>query len=452
MQTPEKRSRALGEERIGPLLFRLSLPATVGMLAMALYNVVDTIYVGRGLGSLAIAGISIVMPIQMLIFSSAQTLGIGAASIISRRLGARDIDGAQLAFGNVIFLNLVGSGLIVFLGYLFTDELLFLFGSQGDMVPYARDYYLYIMAGTPFLMFDMIFNNVNRAEGNIKIAMITMVMAAVLNIIFDPIFIFLFKLGVRGAAIASDLSQLLTLLFLIYYFNSGRSILRFQLKYIRPNFAVIRETLAIGASSMARHGAASVLAAILNHSLYAFGGELSVAAYGIINRIMRMTFMPLVGLVQAFLPITGYNYGARNFKRMRETIRLSVIYSTLIVFAIFAFLMIFAEPLFMLFSKDPALVSLGAHAMRIIILLTPIVGFQMIGAAYFQAVGKALPAFILALSRQILFLLPLLLVLPHLFRLNGVWASFPLADSLSFLVTLFMVLPEWRRLKHEAQI
>ncbi len=448
MDKTEKRSRALGEEKIGPLLFRLSVPATVGMLAMALYNIVDTIYVGRGLGSMAIAGISIVMPIQMLIFSSAQTLGIGAASIVSRRLGARDIDGAKLAFGNVILLNLAGSGLIVLIGYLFMNELLFLFGSQGDMVPFARDYYVYIMAGTPFLMFDMVFNNINRAEGNIKIAMVTMVMAAVLNIIFDPIFIFLFKLGVRGAAIASDLSQLLTFLFLIYYFYSGRSILKFQLKFLRPDFAIIRETLAIGASSMARHGAASVLAAILNHSLYAFGGELSVAAYGVINRIMRMTFMPLVGLVQAFLPITGYNYGAKNFRRVRETIRLSLFYSTLIVTGIFLFLMILAEPLFTLFSKDQHLISLGAHAMRLIILLTPLVGFQMIGAAYFQAVGKALPAFILALSRQILFLLPLLLILPYFLHLNGVWLSFPLADSLSFLVTLFMFLPEWRRLRH----
>ncbi len=446
MRPAEKSSRALGEERIGPLLFRLSVPATVGMLAMALYNVVDTIFIGRGLGSLAIAGVSIVMPIQMLIFSLSQTLGLGAASIISRRLGAKDLPGAENAFGNVLLLNIMVSGMIVLLGYLFADKLLYLFGSQGEMVPYAYDYFIYILIGTPFLMFDMIFNNVNRAEGNIKIAMITMIMAAVLNIIFDPIFIFVLKLGVKGAAIASVLSQFLTMLFLIYFFYSGRSILTFQWKYFTPNFKVIKEILAIGASSFARHGAASVLAAILNHSLFAFGGEMAVAIYGIINRILRMTFMPLFGLVQAFMPITGYNYGAKNYQRVLQTLKFSVKYATLTVIGIFAFLMILAEPIFSIFNKDPLLVKEGARALRLIILLTPLIGFQMIGAGYFQALGKALQAFVLAIARQILFLLPLIFLLPHFLKLDGIWLAFPVADILAVGVTLLMVVPEWKTL------
>lgn len=451
MKPAEKSSRALGEERIGPLLFRLSVPATVGMLAMALYNVVDTIFIGRGLGSLAIAGVSIVMPIQMLIFSLSQTLGLGAASIISRRLGAKDLPGAENAFGNVLLLNIMVSGLIVLLGYLFADKLLFLFGSQGEMVPYAYDYFIYILIGTPFLMFDMIFNNVNRAEGNIKIAMITMIMAAVLNIIFDPIFIFGFNLGVKGAAIASVLSQFLTMLFLIYFFYSGRSILTFQWKYFTPNLKVIKEILAIGASSFARHGAASVLAAILNHSLFVFGGEMAVAIYGIINRILRMTFMPLFGLVQAFLPITGYNYGAKNYQRVLQTLKFSVKYATLTVIGIFAFLMILAEPIFSVFNKDPLLVKEGARALRLIILLTPLIGFQMIGAGYFQALGKALPAFILAIARQILFLLPLIFILPHFLELDGIWLAFPAADILAVGVTLLLVVPEWKKLSQDAR-
>ncbi len=451
MNPAEKSSKALGEERIGPLLFRLSVPATVGMLAMALYNVVDTIFIGRGLGALAIAGVSIVMPIQMLIFSLSQTLGLGAASIISRRLGGQDRPGAEQAFGNVLLLTIVISGLIVLLGYLFTKELLFLFGSRGEMVPYAYDYFVYILFGTPFLMFDMILNNVNRAEGNIKIAMITMVMAAVLNIVFDPIFIFGLQLGVKGAAIASVLSQFLTLLFLIYFFMSGRSVLRFRWRYFAPNFKIIREILAVGASSFARHGAASVLAAILNHSLFVFGGEMAVAIYGIINRILRMTFMPLFGLVQAFLPITGYNYGAQNFGRVLQTLKFAVKYATLTVIGIFAILMIFAEPIFSLFNNDPELVQQGARALRLIILFTPLIGFQMIGAGYFQALGKALAAFILAIARQILFLLPLIFVLPHFLHLDGIWLAFPVADVLAVGVTLVLVVPEWRRLKEKAE-
>ena len=449
MSTVEKSSRALGEERIGPLLFRLSVPATVGMLAMALYNVVDTIFIGRGLGSLAIAGVSIVMPIQMLIFSLSQTLGLGAASIISRRLGAKDFPGAENVFGNVLLLNIVVSGMIVLLGYLFADQLLFIFGSQGEMAPYAHDYFIYILIGTPFLMFDMIFNNVNRAEGNIKIAMITMVIAALLNIIFDPIFIFGLKLGVKGAAIASVLSQFLTMLLLTYFFYSGRSILTFQWKYFTPNLRVIKEILAIGASSFARHGAASVLAAILNHSLFAFGGEMAVAIYGIINRILRMTFMPLFGLVQAFLPITGYNYGARNYQRVLQTLKFSVKYATLIVIGIFIFLMILAEPIFSIFNQDPLLVKEGARALRLIILFTPLIGFQMIGAGYFQALGKALQAFILAIARQILFLLPLIFILPHFLKLYGIWLAFPTADILAVGITLLLVLPEWKKLKQK---
>ena len=447
MSMAEKSSKALGEERIGSLLFRLSVPATVGMLAMALYNVVDTIFIGRGLGALAIAGVSIVMPIQMLIFSLSQTLGLGAASIISRRLGAKDLPGAENAFGNVLLLNIVVSGLIVLFGYLFTDQLLYLFGSQGEMVPFARDYFVFILIGTPFLMFDMIFNNVNRAEGNIKIAMLTMIMAALLNIVFDPIFIFTLKLGVKGAAIASVLSQFLTMLFLIYYFYSGRSLLTFHWKYFRPNFKVIKEILAIGASSFARHGAASVLAAILNHSLFTFGGEMAVAIYGIINRILRMTFMPLFGLVQAYLPITGYNYGAKNYGRVWQTVKFALKYASLTVSGIFLFLMILAEPIFSIFNKDAQLIEEGARALRLIILLTPMIGFQMIGAGYFQALGKALPAFILAIARQILFLLPLIFILPRFLQLDGLWLSFPLADILAVGVTLLLVLPEWKRLR-----
>ncbi len=446
MDVKEKRSRALGEEKIGPLLFRLSVPGTVGMLAMALYNVVDTIFVGRGLGALAIAGISVVMPIQMLIFSLSQTLGIGAASIISRRLGAKDLPAAENAFGNVILLTLAISSAIVLIGYGFTEGLLYLFGSQGEMVPFALDYFRYILIGTPFIMFDMVFNNVNRAEGNIKIAMVTMILAAGLNIAFDPVFIFTFGLGVKGAAIASVLSQLLTMLFLIYYFYSGRSVLTVRWRYFRPDWKVIKEILAIGASSFARHGAASVLAAILNHSLFVFGGEIAVAVYGVINRILRMTFMPLFGLVQAFLPITGYNYGAKNYRRVQQTLKLAIKYATVMVILMFAFLMIFARPIFAIFSTDQQLIREGTRALRLILLLTPLIGFQIIGAGYFQALGKALAAFVLAIARQLLFLLPFILLLPRFWGLNGIWLSFPFADLLTVGVTLALLIPEWKRL------
>lgn len=444
-----KHSERLGTEKIAPLLLRLSVPAGMGMLSMALYNVVDTIFVGRGVGTMAIGGVSIVMPIQTLIFSAAQTIGIGGASIISRGLGAKNTQLAQRTFDNLSLLTFLMSLAVLLVGYLFSDEVLFLFGSSGKIAPFARDYYLIILSGTPFLNFSMVFNSVVRAEGNAKVSMYTMMIAAALNIIFDPIFIFGFDLGVRGAAMASVLSQILTFAYLVWHFLGGKSHLRFSRAWLIADFAIIRETLAIGASSLARHGAGSVLAAILNHSLFTYGGELSVAVYGVINRLFRITFMPLFGLVQGFLPIAGYNYGARNYQRVRDVFKTSVRVSTLMVLIIFTVLMVFARPLFSLFSTDVALIDHGSFALRAMIAMIPIVGFQIIGAGYFQALGKALPAFFLALARQVLFLIPLVLIIPGIWGLNGIWFSFPVADALAGLITFFMLLPELRNLKNK---
>lgn len=443
----KQQTEALGTENISKLLVRLSIPSTIAMSVMALYNLVDTIFVGQGVGTLAIGGLAVVMPLQMLIFAISQVLGMGGSSVISRALGSADVEKANQTFGNLITLTLLLSLSLTLLGYLFARPLLFLFGAQGKIVPFAVDYFLVVFAGTPFLSFAMIFNNIIRAEGNAKTAMFIMSMAAVINIILDPVFIFGLHWGVKGAGAATVVSQVCAFIYMLLYYTRGKSSLRFYVKHLLPERGIVSEVFALGASSLGRHGAGSILMAILNHILFVYGGELSVAVYGIINRIMRVIFMPVFGIVQAFLPITGFNYGAGNLKRVLETLRKSILVSTLIFSLIFLFLMIFAGPVMKVFSSNKDLIEQGKFAIRGILLLTPLIGFQVIGAGYFQAIGKALPSFFLSLTRQIFFLLPLVLLLPRYWGLNGIWFSFPAADMLSAVVTTIMLVPEVKRLK-----
>ena len=417
------------------------------MTVMALYNLVDTIFVGRGVGTMAIGGLAVVMPMQMLIFATAQVFGMGGSSVISRALGAKEKDKANRTFGNLISLTLLLSILLLILGYLFARPILYLFGAQGTIFPYALDYFLVILAGTPFLSFAMAFNSIIRAEGNAKTAMMIMLVSAILNIILDPIFIFGMGWGVKGAAGATVISQISAFFYMLTYYMRGKSSLRFHFKNLKLDKTITREVFAIGASSLGRHGAGSILAAILNHILYIYGGELAISVYGVINRVFRVSFMPLFGLIQGFLPIAGFNYGARNFARVRETLKKTTVISTLTISGIYILLMLFSRQVMEVFSTDPALIKEGQFAVRAILLVTPVLGFQMVGAGYFQAVGKALPSFFLALARQIFFFLPLLLIVPHYYGLNGVWFSFPIADSLSAMVTLLMLLPEIKRLR-----
>lgn len=442
-----KHTEALDTEKIPRLLLKLATPATAGMVVMSLYNLVDTIFVGRGIGTLAIGGLTIVMPLQMLIFAMAQTFGMGGSSVISRALGAKEQQRAQLTFGNLITLTFIMSIFILLLGYALPRPILFLFGGQADIMPYAYDYFVYVLAGTPFLNFAMVFNSVIRAEGNAKVAMYAMIIAAVLNIVLDPIFIFSLKMGVKGAAIASVISQVVTFLYIVYYFSGNKSSFRFRIKNLKPDGAIIREIFALGVTSMGRHGAGSVLAAILNHSLFSYGGGLAVAVYGVINRVLRVVFMPMFGLVQGFLPVTGYNYGAKKYDRVLQAFNISTLWSTYISIGLFAVMMIFAKPILAVFSTDSTLIEQGTFALRMIILFVPVVGFQIIATGYFQSIGKALPSFFLALSRQVFFLLPLVLLMPVYFGLDGIWYSFPIADILSALVVAIMIIPEIRRLR-----
>ena len=416
------------------------------MLVMALFNIVDTIYIGRSVGTIGISALTISFPIQMLLTAIAQTIGIGGASLISRTLGEKNIEKANKTQGNVITAVLILSLLLTTLGLVFIDPLLICFGATEKILPYARQYMQIILLGSLFQCFVMAFNNLLRSEGKAKTAMTTMLTAAILNLVLDPIFIFGFKLGMQGAAIATVLAQVLTALYLVYYILSGKSSLKFRIHYLRVDYSIQKEIYAIGVSAFVRQAAGSILMIILNRTLVFYGGELSIAVFGIIQRLHMFAIMPIFGIAQGLQPIAGYNFGAKRFMMTKKVIGLAIIGATIIsTIGFFAFLLL--PKLFIsIFSQDELLLNQGVIAMRLMVIAFPVVGFQIIGAAVFQALGKAMPSFILSMSRQVLFLIPLLLILPHFYSLSGVWSSFPLADILSSIFTFWFLYVNLKKL------
>jgi putative MATE family efflux protein len=440
-------SAQLGSERIGRLLVRMSAPAMVGLIVQAFYNLTDTIFVGRGVGSLAIAGIAISFPVQILIMAFAQTFGIGSASIVSRSLGAGRPERAQRTLGNLFSIVILSSAVIAVFGSLSLDPLLRLFGATDTILPYGQDYLRVILLGTPFFMFAMATNAVVRAEGNARVAMGTMIIAGLLNIVLDPLFIYGFRMGIRGAALATVLAQATTVVYLVYYFVGGRSSLRTRLADLRLERAIVWESFAVGIGSGLRNAAGSFTTIILNNTLAAYGGDTAIAAFGVINRLIMFLFLPMFGVVQGMMPIVGFNYGARQLDRARQAVRLSGIVTTIMSFATAALLVGFPGLLMRIFSNDEVLIAMAIPAIRVIVIAFPTVGFQVIAAGMYQALGRPLPAMVLALLRQVILLTPLIIILPRFLRLPGVWTSFPIADGLAAVVTAVMLVFALRALR-----
>ncbi|MCK4309756.1 MAG: MATE family efflux transporter [Candidatus Atribacteria bacterium] len=438
----------LGEERISKLLVNLSVPATIGMMVNALYNLVDTIFVGRGVGALAIGGLTIAFPIQMFIMAFAQMIGIGAASAISRSLGAKDIEKADYVAGNSFLCIIVLSSIIAAIGLIFTEPMLRFFGSTETILPYAKDYITIILWGSVFFSFAMSSNNLIRAEGNAKVAMATMLIGAILNIILDPIFIFVFNMGVKGAALATVISKFISFLYVLTYLYSGKSSLKVKLHHLKPKMRIIIEILTVGFSSFARHVTGSVVAIVVNNSLRIFGGDMALIIVGIVHRVTMFVFMPLFGVVQGMQPIVGFNYGAKKFVRVKETLKLSLIITTAI--ATFGWLIIelFPFSIISVFTRDAEIIEKGSTIMRIVISVIPVIGIQIVGAALFQSLGKAVPSLILALLRQVLLFIPLVIILPRVLGLGllGIWIAYPSADILSVVLTVLFLRSELKKM------
>ncbi|KIL43350.1 multidrug transporter MatE [Jeotgalibacillus alimentarius] len=437
----KQQSERLGTEKIPSLMIRFSVPAFIGMFVMAFYNIADTFFIARRIGTVGVAALSIAFPLQMIITAFAAAIGIGGASIISRRLGENRLDEANKIFGNVIWLVGFLSVIMVIAALAFLEPILIAFGATADILPYAAEYLSIILYGAIFQAFAMSMNNVVRSEGNAKMAMLTMVISAGLNIVLDPIFIFTLDMGMAGAAIATVISQAVGAIWLYLYFRAGKSSLELRWIGLLPDWRVVREITQIGSATFVRQTAGSLMFIAVNWMLVIYGGESAVAIFGIINRIMMFAIMPMFGIVQGMQPIIGYNYGAKLHYRVSETLKLGIGISTVMAIFVWAVTMLFPGAMMSVFSTDPEVISGGEEAMRFIFLIVPIIGFQMVTGGLYQALGKAKISFVLSMARQLIFLIPLVLILPTFLRLTGVWLAFPIADGLAFLLSLFFV---WR--------
>ncbi len=445
-----KKLRAdLGNESIPKLLWQLGLPATVAMLVNALYNLVDTIFLGRWVGTEAIAALTVAMPLQTLMMGFGLLTGVGAASMISRSLGEQRVEKADLIAGNAFLsVGIIGTVLAI-LGLVFLDPVLKLFGASPTILPFAREYMGVIFIGWIYLPLVMSANNIVRSEGDAKTSMKAMLIGTGLNLVLDPVMIYWLDMGIRGAAIATIFSQFCAFLYLLRYFLMGGSIVTVELQYLKLKWEIMREMYAIGFSSFARQLAASGVGIIMNRALLYYGGDLGLAAFGIMFRVHMFVFMPMFGVVQAMQPILGFNYGAKNLKRVKDAIR----YTTIIISAAATvgalIILVFPQFLAGVFTTDKNLIRESVMALRVASMLIPIVGVQIVASVVYQALGKAGPALFLALFRQVILTIPLVLILPRIFGILGVWMVYPVADIIAVTVSVYMLLREMKVLEKE---
>lgn len=432
-------STDLGTQPIGKLLVKQAVPASIGILVMSLNILIDTIFVGNWIGSTAIAAINVVLPVSFFIAALGMAIGIGGSSIISRALGADNKEKALKTFGNQIMLTITFTVVLVFFGLLFIDDIIPAFGGKGAIFEPARIYYRIVLYGVPILALVMMGNTVIRAEGKPKFAMYAMMIPSIGNLVLDYILINVFDMGMHGAAWATTVSYVLCFIFILWYFLSKHSELKLNITHFAFVGDIVREIGSLGFVSLARQAVVSITYLLMNNILYDLGGESSVTAYAIVGRMLMFALFPVYGITQGFLPIAGYNYGAVKYDRVKESINTAIKYAIGLAILVFLGLMIFPEVITRLFTDDIDVLRETPPAMRWVFAATPIVAIQLIGAAYFQAVGKAIPALLLTLSRQAFFFIPLIFVLPRFFGELGVWIAFPISDLLSTIITAFFL-------------
>jgi len=439
-------SDELGTQDIKKLLIKQAVPSSIGILFMSVNILIDTIFVGRWIGSIAIAALTVVLPITFLISSLGMAIGVGGGSVLSRALGSNDKEKAKHTFGNQIMMTFLLSTVFSLFGLIFSDEMLLLFGAKGTIMQPAKEFFIPIIISVPFLALCMMGNNIIRAEGKAKFAMVAMIIPAIANIVLDIVLIKLLNFGILGAALATSISYFMCFLFVLWFFVS-KSELQLKARHLKFQIPIIKEITELSFVTFSRQGVVSILAIILNHTLYTYGGEHSIAVYGIISRMLMFALFPILGITQGFLPIAGYNYGAKNTERVRESVALSIKYAAILATLIFVLILFFAKPIVSVFTTDPKVIAETPEALRWVFSASPVIAIQLIGAAYFQAAGKAKKALLLTLTKQGFFLIPLVLLLPNFLGIFGVWIAFPIADVLSTLITGYFLKKEMN-IKH----
>lgn len=440
----------LGTERIRKLLVQYAVPAIIAMTASSLYNMVDSIFIGHGVGPLAISGLALTFPLMNLAAAFGSLVGVGAATLVSMRLGQRDYDTAGKVLGNVFMLNLIIGVAFSIVTLLFLDPILYFFGASEATVGYAREYMTVILLGNVITHMYLGLNSVLRASGHPRKAMYATINTVVINTMLDPLFIYGFGWGIRGAAIATVLAQVISLVWQFRILSDRRELLHFRRGIYRLHAKIVRDILAIGMSPFLMNLAACFIVILINKGLKEFGGDLSIGAYGIVNRVAFFV-MVVMGLNQGMQPIAGYNFGAQQYDRVLRVLKLTAIGATCVTTCGFLLGELMPRLAVSLFTKDAELVRLAAEGMRITFVCFPIIGFQMVATNFFMSIGMAGKAIFLSLSRQLLFLLPGLVLLPPLFdqytQWNGswgVWCAMPLSDLLASIVAFLMLMHQLR--------
>ena len=444
---------ALGTERIRKLLMQYALPAIIAMTASSLYNMIDSIFIGHGVGALAISGLALTFPLMNLSAAFGSLVGVGASAIISMRLGQRDYESASTVLGHVITLNVIIGALFALVTLIYLDPILYFFGASEATISYAREYMVVILLGNIITHLFLGLNAVLRASGHPLKSMYATLFTVALNTLLDPLFIYGFGWGIQGAAIATILVQILALGWQLRFFSRGSELLHFRRGIYRLRRKIVRDILSIGLSPFLMNLAACFIVILINKGLKAYGGDLMIGAYGIVNRLSFFFVMIVMGINQGMQPIAGYNYGARNFDRVRKVLWMTVWWSVATTTLGFVICELFPYQVVQIFVSEDgtgnatALIEASARGLRKLVLMLPIVGFNIVAGNFFQHIGKPKRAILLSVSRQMLFIVPLLFILPRWWGGDGVWYSIPIADFTSSVLAAILLALQLRKLR-----
>ncbi|MDD2255980.1 MAG: MATE family efflux transporter [Bacteroidales bacterium] len=444
---------SLGTERIGKLLAQYAIPAIIAMTASSLYNITDSVFIGHGVGALAISGLALTFPVMNLAAAFGSLVGAGASALMSVRLGQKDYDTANKVLGNVFVLNIVLGLLFTLIMLFFLKPTLYFFGASDATLPYAYDYLKVILYGNVITHMYMGLNALLRSSGHPKKSMYATIGTVVLNLILTPLFIYQFGWGIQGSAWATVLSQALMLVWQISIFSNKKHFIHLKKGVFKLKKKIVLDSLSIGLSPFFMNAAASVIVIFINQGLSRYGGDMAVGAYGIVNRVVFLFAMIVLGLNQGMQPIAGYNYGAQQFDRVDKVLKMTIFYATGVMLVGFLIGQFFPSAVASVFTTDEQLIEHAVRGLRIVMIFFPIIGFQMVTSNFFQSIGKAHKAIFLSLTRQMIFLLPCLIIFPQIWGVNGVWYSLPVADLASSVVAgivLFNQLKQFRRAHNES--
>lgn len=437
----------LGTEPIGKLLLKYAVPAIIAMTASSLYNIIDSIFIGHGVGPYAITGLAVTFPFMNLSTAFGAMIGVGGSTIISIFLGQQKHSSAKKVLSNVVGLNVVLGLLFMIFSFIFLDPILYFFGASDVTIGYAREYMQIILLGNVVTHLYLGLNSLLRASGHPKKAMAATFLTVILNTILDPLFIFVFDMGIQGAAWATVLAQIVSLIWLLKIFNNKTEVVHFEGKYISFDKKIIRRALSIGLSPFLMNFAACFVVIIINQSLKKYGGDLAIGAYGIVNRVVFLVIMVVMGLNQGMQPIAGYNFGAGDIGRVRRVLKLTIYAASIITTTGFLIGELLPTFVVSMFTTDSELIKLASDGLRLTVIAFPIVGFQMVVSNFFQCIGMAGRAIFFSLSRQVLFLIPGLLIFPTFFESLGVWISMPISDFVASIVAAIMLIDFLRKWK-----